>query len=114
MAGIIKRQEALEKLDQLYRACREQIISSDPSKPVKDGKFYEWEELADEFSREMTSGVIEVLAQMSEVAELKDAGHCPYCHSRRVRWLGRSGQRERTSKHGPVVVPRQVSAMPVL
>ena len=109
MAGEMTRQAARSRLDEIYQKLRDRYIPEDTHQPVQDGTFWEWEEMADAFDREMTGALLEVLAQLSQQAKLAQPGACSYCGSRRVRWLAAAGQRERQSKHGPVVVPRQVA-----
>lgn len=109
MAGVMTRQEARKRLDGIYEKLLNQYIPADESQPVSDGPFWEWENLADAFDREMTGGLMEVLAALSKGAQHTHPGSCPFCRSGHVRWLVMEGQRERQSKHGPVVLPRQVA-----
>src|ERR1035437_3184057 len=78
-----------------------------PPRRGRRGKFWEWEDQADALDRELTGGFLEILGQLSGQAKLEDPGACPFCGSKRVRWLDVEGQRERRSKHGEVVLPRQ-------
>lgn len=109
MAGKVTRQEARERLDQVYQGLRDRYIPADEGQPVKDGKFWEWEEMADQFERELTAAFLEELAGLSSQAELAEPGVCPFCRSSNTKWLQEEGQRERQSKHGAVVLPRQVA-----
>lgn len=109
MAGILTRQEARAKFDELCRRVRDKYLPADGSQPVAEGKFWEWEDQADAVDRELTAGFLELLGQLSGQAQLADPGACPFCGSPRVRWLHAEGQRERRSKHGAVVLPRQVA-----
>ena len=109
MAGLIGRQEAREKLDALYRGLRDRLIPADESQPIVDGSFAEWEDLANEFDREITGGLLEIMAQVSASAKVTQPGNCPHCQSGNVKWLDPGGQRERQSEHSPVVTPRQVA-----
>ena len=109
MAGEVTRQEARQQVREMVERMLDKHIPEDPNKPVKDGLFWEWEDMADEFDREVTGTFVEVLACLSGQASAKQPGPCPFCGSKRVRWLGSSGQRERRSKHGEVVLPRQVA-----
>jgi hypothetical protein len=104
-----KRQEARERLDRKYAALREKYFPSDEGQPVADGEFWEWERIADAFDREMTAAVLEELANLSPVAALPEPGPCPHCGSGNTKWLQEWGQQERRSKHGVVVLPRQVA-----
>ena len=109
MAGEMTRQEARAKFDELCQRVRDKFLPEDSSKPVAEGKFWQWEDQADALDRELTGGFLEILGQLSGQAKLKEPGACPFCGSKRVRWLKAEGQRERRSKHGEVVLPRQVA-----
>lgn len=109
MAGELTRQEARTKFDDLCRRVRDKYLPEDSAKPVAEGKFWEWEDQADAVDRELTAGFLEILGQLSGQAKLENPGCCPFCGGQRVRWLDAGGQRERRSKHGEVVLPRQVA-----
>jgi hypothetical protein len=109
MAGLTTRQEARDHVLTKVKKLLDQMIPEDESQPVKDGVFWEWEEMADAFDREATASLVEALAGLSAKAKLEQPGACPACGSARVRWLDASKQQERQSKHGVVVVPRQVA-----
>ena len=104
-----KREAARERVLAVVRQALDRYIPGDGSQPVKDGRFWEWEELADRFEREVTGVFLEELAQLSAGAVLAEPGPCPHCGSGTTKWLEVAGQRERQSKHGPVVLPRQVA-----
>ena len=103
------RQESRERLDGVYQKLRDKYFPADASQPMKDGKFWEWEQIADDFDREMTAAILEELARQSQHAALPEPGPCPYCQSTNTKWLEEQGQQERQSKHGAVVLPRQVA-----
>jgi hypothetical protein len=109
MAGRLTRQEARERLDQVYGQLKDRLVPLDENQPVKDGNFWEWEELADEFDRDMTGALMEVLSGLSSKATLEEPGVCPHCGKGDARWLEEEGQRERQSNHGNVVISRQVA-----
>ena len=104
-----QRQESRERLDRVYEQLREKYLPADENQPVKDGKFWEWEDLADAFDREMTAAFLEELAHQSAHAHVEEPGACPFCGSANTKWLEEEGQYERQSKHGKVVLPRQVA-----
>ena len=107
MAGRLTREEARAELRKVFEASLDQYLPADPSQPVKDGLFYEWEDPADEFDRRVTGKFVEVLANVSGQAQQAHPGVCPHCQSATTRWLDPAAQRERQSKHGAVVLPRQ-------
>ena len=109
MAGEITRQEARARFDELCRRVRDKYLPEDASKPVAEGSFWQWEDQADALDREFTGGFLEILGRLSGQAKFDEPGPCPFCGSKRVRWLDTAGQRERRSKHGEVVLPRQVA-----
>ncbi len=103
------RQEARGRMDAAYFKMRDKMLPADESQPVKDGLFWEWEEMADEFDREVTGTFLQELAGTSAQAALVEPGPCPFCQSPNTKWLEEEGQQERQSKHGVVVLPRQVA-----
>lgn len=109
MAGRMTRQEAREHVFRTVQSLVDRMIPADERRPVKDGVFWEWEEMADAFDREATASLMEALAGLSGHAQLKHPGPCPACGCGRTRWLDQDKQQERQSKHGVVVVPRQVA-----
>lgn len=109
MAGITTRQEARDHVRSKVEALLDRMIPEDENQPVKDGFFWEWEVMADEFDRETTAALIEALAGLSGQARLDHPGACPACGCLRTRWLDKDKQQERQSKHGVVVLPRQVA-----
>ena len=104
-----RRQQARERLMAVLEKALDRYIPADESRPMKDGKFWEWEDMADEFDREVTGAFLEELAACSAIAEMAEPGGCPHCGSSNTKWLEEQGQRERRSKHGTVVLPRQVA-----
>ncbi len=104
-----RRQQARERLRAVLEQALDKYIPADEKQPMKDGKFWEWEDMADEFDREVTGAFLEELAGCSGVAEMAEPGGCPHCGSFNTKWLEEKGQRERRSKHGTVVLPRQVA-----
>jgi hypothetical protein len=109
MAGMTTRQEARKHVLTRVTELLDRMIPEDESQPVKDGVFWEWEEMADAFDREATASLMEALAGLSSQAKLAYPGACPACGCLRTRWLDADKQLERRSKHGVVVVPRQVA-----
>ena len=109
MAGRLTRQEAREHVFKTVNALLDQMIPEDQNQPVKDGVFREWEVMADEFDRAATSSLIEALAGLSDQAKLEEPGPCPACGCFQTRWLDPEKQQERRSRHGVVVLPRQVA-----
>ena len=108
MSRTLTPQEAREELDRYYFQLREKYVPSE-APPAKDGEFAEWEQKVDEFQRELMPKLLEILACLSPRASLEEPGHCPHCGSGNTKWLEETKQRERQSKHGKVVLPRQVA-----
>lgn len=109
MAGRMTRQEAREHVLKTVQGLVDRYLPEDEKLPVKDGTFWEWEEIGDAFDREATASLLEALAGLSRQAQLENPGACPFCGCVQVRWLDDGKQQERQSKHGAVVVPRQVA-----
>jgi hypothetical protein len=104
-----RREAARGRVLEVVGKALDRHIPLDESKPVRDETFWGWEELGDEFDREVTAAFMEELAGLSAGAALGEPGCCPFCTSGNTKWLNEQGQRERQSKHGPVVLPRQVA-----
>jgi len=104
-----EREAARQRVIAVALGALDKYIPADPAQPCKDGKFWEWEEMADAFDREVTAAFIEELAGLSKGAKLHDPGSCPFCSSENTKWLDEEGKLERRSKHGTVVLPRQVA-----
>lgn len=102
-----KREAARGRIMAVVQAALDRHIPLDTRRGVKDGTFWEWEDLADAFDREVTPVFLEELAKLSGQADLAVPGPCPFCESSNTKWLNDQAQRERRSKHGVVVVPRQ-------
>lgn len=109
MNGKSLRQEARERLARKSEALLEKYIPANESVAVKDGEFWEWEEMADAYDREMTAAILEELVGLSASATLAEPGCCPHSGSGNTKWLQEQGQRERRSKHGLVVLLWQVA-----
>ena len=109
MAGKMTRQEAREHVLTTVKRLVDKYLPEDEKRPVKDGTFWEWEDIGDAFDREATASLLEALAGLSSQAHVEHPGACPFCGCVRVRWLDPGKQQERQSKHGVVVVPRQVA-----
>src|ERR1035437_6291771 len=109
MAGELTRPGERAEVGELFHPGGGKVLPEDTAKAVAEGKFWEWEDQADALDRELTGGFLEILGQLSGQAKLEDPGACPFCGSKRVRWRDVEGQRERRSKHGEVVLPRQVA-----
>jgi hypothetical protein len=103
------RELARQRLQGVCQKLLDKYIPADEKKPVKDGLFREWEDLADEFDRQMTGAFLEEMVRLSSHARQSEAGACPHCQSANTKWLESQGQRERRSNHGVVVLPRQVA-----
>lgn len=108
MSRKLTPQEAREELDRCYFELREKYVPSE-SPPFEEGEFAQWEQKVDEFQRELMPKLLEILACLSPQACLEEPGHCPHCGSANTKWLEEAKQRERQSKHGKVVLPRQVA-----
>jgi hypothetical protein len=107
--GTSARAAARSRVMDVVRAALDKYIPADVNQPMPDGKFWEWEQMADAFDREVTAAFLEELAGVSQDASLVDPGNCPFCGSVNTKWLEEAGKRERQSKHGVVVLPRQTA-----
>lgn len=101
------RQEARERLTQVFEQLRDRLIPLEESKPLKGALFREWEAQADELERTLTTVFLEERAGLEDNAGVSGAGRCPHCNSERVYLEQRTVQGERQTPHGPVVLEEQ-------
>lgn len=109
MAEPMSRREAREHVTGMVKRMLDKYIPEDETQPVQEETLWEIETRADEFDHAVVGHFIEALAMVSKAAAIENPGPCPHCRSANTKWLARDAQRERRSKHGPVVLPRAVA-----
>lgn len=109
MGRLTDRRSARERILGLVKAELDRLIPEDESKPLKGGKFIEWEDQADELDRSVCAAFLEERAALDDRAEVdaSGAGACPSCGSDRIYLIRHEGSTERQTPHGKVALKEQ-------
>ena len=107
MAALKTRQEARERVRQVFSAALDRVIPADASKPLRGVTFLEFEDQVEELVRAVAPTLLEERAALEPNAAVEEVGRCPHCGSRRVYLRRDTLQPEIHSPHGPVVLRKQ-------
>ena len=107
MAALRTRQEARERVEQIFSAALDRVIPAEESKPLKGGTFLEFEDQIEELVRAVVPTLLEERAALEPNARVETPGRCPHCGSRRVSLRREVTQPEVLSPHGKAVVRKQ-------
>jgi DNA-directed RNA polymerase subunit RPC12/RpoP len=107
MPARTSRQEAREAAKKAFEMALDRMIPADESKPLKGGKFIDWENQVEQMAQAVLPTVLEQRALLEESAQVEQAGRCPHCGSDRTYLEKQSTQPEIISPHGPVVIEKQ-------
>jgi DNA-directed RNA polymerase subunit RPC12/RpoP len=107
MSALTDRQQARERLSQVFQSILDKMIPADESVPLEGSKFIDWEDQGDELARTMVPLFLEERAALDAAAQAQTGGRCPHCGSTRI-YLGKEvGQVEVITPHGPVILKKQ-------
>jgi DNA-directed RNA polymerase subunit RPC12/RpoP len=107
MAARTTRKAAREAAMKAFTASLDRIIPADESKPLKGGKFIDWEDQVEAMAQAVLPTVLEQRAMLEESAEVQRGGRCPHCGSDRVYLEKQTTRNELIGPHGPVEVHKQ-------
>lgn len=107
MPARISRQEARDAARKAFEASLDRIIPADETKPLKGGKFIDWENQIEQMAQAVLPTVLEQRALLEESAQVEQAGHCPHCGSDRTYLEKQTSSPEIISPHGPVIIEKQ-------
>jgi ribosomal protein S14 len=107
MPARTSRQEAREAAKKAFEMALDRMIPADESKPLKGGKFIDWENQVEQMAQAVLPTVLEQRALLEDSAQVEGAGRCPHCGSDRTYLEKQSTQPEIISPHGPVVIEKQ-------
>jgi hypothetical protein len=107
MAARTTRQAAREAAIKAFMGSLDRIIPPDESKPLRGGKFIDWENQIEDMAQAVLPTVLEQRALLEDNAAVPKAGHCPHCGSDRVYLEKQTTRNELIGPHGPVVVEKQ-------
>lgn len=101
------RQEARERITQVFQAELDRMIPPDASAPLKGRKFIEWEDQVARIRQALLPVILEERSALEENAEVESGGHCPYCQSDAVYLKKQTTRTEVLSPDGRVVIEKQ-------
>jgi hypothetical protein len=101
------RQEARERIKQVFEAELDRMIPPEESVPLKGRKFLEWENQVAGIRQSLLPVILEERSALEANAEVDRGGHCPYCQSDAVYLEKQSTRPEVLSPDGAVVIQRQ-------
>ena len=90
-----------------FVSALDRMIPADESKPLKGGKFIDWENQIETMAQAVLPTVLEQRAMLEESAAVEDAKHCPRCGSNRTYLEKQTTKPEIISPHGPVIIEKQ-------
>jgi hypothetical protein len=107
MAARTTRQAARTAAIKAFMGSLDRIIPPDESKPLRGGRFIEWENQIEEMAQAVLPTVLEQRALLENNAQAPKAGHCPHCGSDRAYLEKQTTGNELIGPHGPVVLQKQ-------
>ena len=107
MAARTTRQEARQRVLAVVAAALERIIPADESKPLRGGRFIEWEDQAEDFVQAVAPVLLEERSALDEGAAVAEGGRCPWCSGTGVYLEKRVVQGEVQTPHGKAVLSQQ-------
>jgi hypothetical protein len=107
MSALTDRQQARERLSQVFQSILDKMIPADDSVPLEGSKFIDFEDQGDELARTIVPLFLEERAALDAAAQADMGGRCPYCQSTRIYLIKQVGQVEVRTPHGLVVLKKQ-------
>jgi hypothetical protein len=101
------RQEARERITQVFQLELDRIIPPDGSTPLKGRKFVDWEDQVARIRQALLPVILEERSALEDNAEVKSGGHCPYCQSDSVYLEKQTTRTEALSPDGKVLIEKQ-------
>jgi len=101
------RQEARERIRQVFEAELDRMIPPDETIPLKGRKFLDWENQISRTRQSLLPVMLEERAALEANAIVDSGGHCPFCQSDAVYLEKQTTQTEVISPDGPANLQRQ-------
>lgn len=101
------RQQARERVLATFNAALDRVIPADEAKPLRGGRFVDWEDQAEDFIQAVAPVLLEERAALEDNAKVDAGGRCPHCSSERVYLERRVVQGEIQTPHGKAVLEQQ-------
>jgi hypothetical protein len=86
MAARTTREAARARVRSAFEKALDQVIPSDPDRPLRGRTFVEWEDQADALDQAVTTTLLEERAALEDTAQVEPGqlGRCPHCGSDRL------------------------------
>ena len=107
MAARRTRQEARQRITQVFQAELDRMIPPDESVPLKGCKFLDWENQVSRIRQALMPAMLEERSALESTAKVESGGHCPYCQSDAVYLEKQATRPEVLSPDGTVVIEKQ-------
>ena len=107
MPALRTRQEARDRIRQVFEAQLDRMIPLDKSVPLKGRKFLDWENQVAQMRQSLLPVMLEERAALESNASVASGGHCPFCQSDSVYLEKQTTLTEVTSPDGPANIQRQ-------
>ena len=101
------RQEARQRLIDVFMASLDKVIPTEESSPLKGRTFLDWEKQAEQLKQAVIPTLLEERSGLEQNAVVEHGGHCPHCGSDNVYLEKQTTQTEVRSPEGVVVVQKQ-------
>jgi hypothetical protein len=107
MTARMHREQARQRLDDIYASLRDRLIPVDESVPLQGAIFREWEDQAELIERELCTAFLEERTGLEALSQGSDRGRCPECGSDRIYVIPKVSKVEVLTPHGPVVLEKR-------
>ena len=101
------RQQARERINQIFQAELDRMFPAAESVPLKGRKFRDWEDQAGRMRQALLPVMLEERSALESNAEVESGGHCPYCQSNSIYLEKQTTRTEVLSPDGQVVIEKQ-------
>lgn len=102
MPARITRQEARQKMIDVFMSSLDKVIPADERIPLRGRTFLDWEQQAEQFKHAVLPTLLEERAALDDNALALAGGHCPYCGSDRIYLEKETSKSEARSPDGVV------------
>jgi len=101
------RQEARQRIMEVFQAELDRMIPPDESKPLRGSKFLDWENQVARVRQAVLPLMLEERAALESNAKVEDGGRCAFCESEAVYLKKQETRGEVLSPDGWVTIQKQ-------
>jgi len=94
------RQQVRERAVTAFMAGLDEMIPEDPAKPLRGGRFADWEDQLEAVIERISPVVLEGRTALEQNAEVTEAGRCPHCQSANSYLEKQVTKQKRHGPHG--------------